>query len=55
MTAGQLPPKTRLPDIDDEVLARLRVRVRGDLLCPGDPGYDAARTVWNPGSIAARR
>jgi len=30
--------------------AQLRRMVRGDVLCPGDSGYDSARRVWN-GSI----
>ena len=33
--------------IDDAAVRDLRDRVRGDLLTPGDPGYDDARTVWN--------
>ena len=30
-----------------ERLATLRSRLSGDLLAPGDDGYDAARSVWN--------
>ena len=30
-----------------ERLAALRSRLSGDLLAPGDDGYDAARSVWN--------
>jgi FAD/FMN-containing dehydrogenase len=28
-------------------IQKLRAALRGDLLCPGDGGYDAARVVWN--------
>ena len=28
-------------------IQELRASVRGALLQPGDPGYDAARRVWN--------
>ena len=24
-----------------------KTSLQGELLCPDDPGYDAARTVWN--------
>ncbi len=40
-----------------ESLANLRSQLSGDLLAPGDDGYDAARSVWNgmidrrPGAI----
>jgi hypothetical protein len=30
-----------------ETVAALRTTVRGAVLCPRDPGYDAARNVWN--------
>ena len=30
-----------------EMLANLRSRLRGQLVLPGEPGYDAARTLWN--------
>jgi FAD/FMN-containing dehydrogenase len=30
-----------------ELLTGLRSRLRGAVLAPGDPGYDASRTVWN--------
>ena len=33
--------------LSEEVVTELRSRVRGTLLLPGDPGFDAARTVWN--------
>ena len=39
---------TTLTAIDGEALAHdLKGRVRGPLLTPGDPAYDAARSVWN--------
>jgi hypothetical protein len=31
----------------DAALEDFRARLRGPLLQSGDPGYDAARTVWN--------
>jgi FAD/FMN-containing dehydrogenase len=33
--------------LDEAVLRDLRRTFRGELLQPGDPGYDAARRVWN--------
>ena len=43
---------TRTPDgqpleLDDAALDTLRASLRGALLRPGDPGYEASRTVWN--------
>ena len=39
---------TTVTAIDGEALAHdLKGRVRGPLLTPGDPAYDAARSVWN--------
>lgn len=32
---------------DDDAIARLRGSVRGEVLLPGDDGYDGARAVWN--------
>lgn len=32
---------------DPALLERLRAEMRGTLLLPGDPGYDAARAPWN--------
>lgn len=34
-------------DIDEARIDRLRERLRGELLRPGDAGYDEARRVWN--------
>ncbi len=28
-------------------IAQLRPRLRGPVLCPGDPGFDDATSVWN--------
>jgi FAD/FMN-containing dehydrogenase len=33
--------------LDESAVAELRMQVRGALLRPGDPGYDAARAIWN--------
>jgi hypothetical protein len=33
--------------LDEAAVQELKARVRGDLLRPGDDGYDAARRVWN--------
>jgi len=38
---------TTLQDVDGEALEELETAVRGQLLRPGDDGYDEARTVWN--------
>lgn len=37
----------RTVSVDDSAVAELRGRFRGELLRGGDPGYDAARSVWN--------
>jgi FAD/FMN-containing dehydrogenase len=42
--ADQLAVETRL---DAEALTGLRQTVRGEILTPGDPGYDEARSLWN--------
>ena len=34
-------------ELDEEVIAVLRARLRGPLLTPGEPGYDEARRVQN--------
>lgn len=34
-------------DLARDTLNSLKVRLRGPVLVPGDPGYDEARTVWN--------
>ena len=39
MTTSKLP--------DDSTVETFRDRLRGDLLHPGDDGYDEARSVWN--------
>jgi FAD binding domain len=33
--------------MDAAVIDELRTRFRGELLQPGDEGYDRARTIWN--------
>ncbi len=33
--------------LDETTINSLRVRVRGPVLLPADPGYDAARAIWN--------
>ena len=34
-------------DLKPEILDNFKVRVRGQVLLPGDAGYDASRTLWN--------
>ena len=34
-------------ELDAGAVEVLRDRTRGDVLEPGDPGYDEARSVWN--------
>jgi FAD/FMN-containing dehydrogenase len=47
-----------MPQASDELYSSLQRRFKGDLLRPGDTGYEDARTVWNgmvtrtPGLIA---
>jgi FAD/FMN-containing dehydrogenase len=33
--------------LQNEVIAELRSKVRGEVLLPDEPGFDAARTIWN--------
>ena len=33
--------------LDEEIISDLKGRLRGELLRPGDEGYDVARKVWN--------
>lgn len=33
--------------LSEAIVASLRTRVRGSVIMPGDPAYDAARTIWN--------
>src|SRR5690349_1893166 len=35
------------PALDEAAVQELRGRLRGALIQPGDPGYDAARRVYN--------
>ena len=39
--------QTDATDLDDATLDELTDRVRGEVLEPGDPGYDDTRSVWN--------
>jgi FAD/FMN-containing dehydrogenase len=39
--------RSSVPTLDEEVLETLRTQVRGQLLQPGDPDYDAVRQLWN--------
>jgi len=34
-------------EIDQSVIDGFKATLRGDLLTPGDPGYDDSRTIWN--------
>jgi FAD/FMN-containing dehydrogenase len=38
---------TSVIELQSDALDRLRTGLRGALICPGDPEYDAARRVWN--------
>ncbi len=42
---GRPPVDTRA--LDPHALAALRASLRGELIVPPDPGYDAARRIWN--------
>ncbi len=33
--------------LNPTTLRDLKARLRGELLCPNDSGYDASRKVWN--------
>jgi FAD/FMN-containing dehydrogenase len=33
--------------LQKEVIAELRSKLRGEVLLPGDPGFDTARMIWN--------
>jgi FAD/FMN-containing dehydrogenase len=43
----QLAPAASPAGLDDEAVSALAAGLRGQLLRPGDAGYDAGRTVWN--------
>jgi FAD/FMN-containing dehydrogenase len=45
MATGYAEPAP--PTIDAPRVDAFRAQLRGDLLAPGDPGYDDARRVWN--------
>ncbi|HEU4975525.1 MAG TPA: FAD-binding oxidoreductase [Baekduia sp.] len=40
-------PTSTTITLDAGAIQELRDSVRGDVLAPGDPGYDGARTIWN--------
>ena len=43
-----MPATGRVPTtVDEPTLEGFRDSLRGDLLLPGDPGYDEARALWN--------
>jgi FAD/FMN-containing dehydrogenase len=52
------PATSESPVLTDAAVTSLRASLRGPLLLPADPAYDAARAVWNgmihkrPGAIA---
>jgi FAD/FMN-containing dehydrogenase len=35
------------PRVDEAMVRQLRAHLRGDVLVPGEDGYDAARRIWN--------
>jgi FAD/FMN-containing dehydrogenase len=45
MTTGEVA--TGMGSVDDVAIEAFQASLRGELLRPGDRGYDAARTVWN--------
>jgi hypothetical protein len=38
---------TIVEPVEDGAIQSLQENMRGELLRPGDQGYDAARTIWN--------
>ncbi|HTM58109.1 MAG TPA: FAD-binding oxidoreductase [Candidatus Udaeobacter sp.] len=47
MSTASLNTRTGTTTLDPTALDALRGQLRGTLHLPGDPGYDAARTIWN--------
>jgi FAD binding domain/Berberine and berberine like len=45
--AAQAPSKTRAAGLDEQTVETFRAQLRGELIQPGDPNYDAARRVYN--------
>ena len=45
--SSPMSEQQRIPVLDGEALDALAERVRGELLLPGDQGYDEARALWN--------
>jgi FAD/FMN-containing dehydrogenase len=44
---AQQPPISPPSHIDEAMVRAFRESLRGEVLLPGDKGYDAARTIWN--------
>ncbi len=55
MAPSLMPGAGPMPAVDDAVVAELRSELRGELLQPGDAGYDEARTIWNAMIDGTRR
>lgn len=36
-----------MPDLQTQLIETFKNQLRGDLLTPGEPGYDDARSIWN--------
>lgn len=47
MTEVAVAPSTITPKVDPALADVLRTRVRGQLLLPGETGYEEARSIWN--------
>ena len=41
------PHATKVPPLAEKAVEELRAGFRGELIRPGDEGYDAARKVYN--------
>src|SRR5687767_1390013 len=42
-----ITPSEAEADLGESVVEDFASKLRGELLCPGDPGYEEARLVWN--------
>jgi FAD/FMN-containing dehydrogenase len=47
MIASELSRGLAVPIVDDEAIGALEAGLRGEMLRPGDDGYETARRVWN--------